>query len=114
MLFSPLTPARLPKAQLEPDFAAADPVGKVRMGMLALYYKKAIFMGYLPFSAISHAWVREEHIPMPGKMELIQHYVLAEDGEQNVCWFAVPSEEEGRQVLNRIVLQNPSAQLGMP
>ena len=114
MLFSPLTPARLPGAQLKPDHAAAQQVGRVAVGQLAMYYKKAFMMGYLPYSAIRHAWVREEHIPMPGKMELIQYYVLAEDGDQNVSWFGVPSEDDGKQVLDHIARQNPSVILGMP
>ena len=114
MLFSPLTPARLPKTQLQPDFAAAQQVGRTWSGQLALYYKKAFFMGYLPYSAICYAWVREEHIPVPGKMELIQYFVLAEDSDKTVKWFAVPSEEEGRRVLDRIALYNPDVRLGMP
>ena len=114
MLFSPFTPARLPKDQLAPDFDAAQQVGKVRAGQLALYYKKAFFMGYLPYSAICYAWVREERIPVPGKMELIQYFVLAEDANNTVKWFAVPSEDEGRRVLDRIALYNPSVRLGMP
>lgn len=116
MKFKPEIPDALPPAgQLEQDYARARDLGKLRLGTLALYFRKFSGVSCLPYNRIVRAWLRQEEVKARmccATANFDQFYVVMDcaDGQQRRG--QVPDKASGQACLDHIAAQNPAVKIG--
>ena len=97
------------------DYAQARVLGRVRLGLHALYYPHLAWTGALPLEQVERVYLRIEDIPVGmgcRRVPMGQHYLMAvlRDGGSRKA--AVNSRGEGDWALERVHALRPEVKTG--
>ena len=116
MKFKMCLPVDIPEEILSRDYQDAQNFGNVRMGEQGIYFPKFSGTSYLPYSAVSRAWLRHEPIHTRGccgSADIDQFFFVVQEtgGQQREA--KVISSGIGKDALDRLSRANPAVEIGL-
>ena len=93
------------------DLKGSDRAAQYRVTDRAIYVPAFPGKRYIPFDAVSHAWVKETSLPLTGccgKQLPMFRLRLRYDGGEVYQDFLFEKEALARSILSRVLTQNPA------
>ena len=116
MKFKMGLPSDIPEEVLTADYQKAKNFGNVRMGAQGIYFPKFSGTGYLPYGAVSRAWLRHEPIHTKGccgSADIDQFLLVIQETDGHRREAKVISPGIGQDALDHLAGANPAVEIGL-
>ncbi len=113
MTFTPISPKFT--ADVTTDYHSSTQYGPLRGGHFSLFQQQLLRTGYLPYSAIAHAFLRREQVIAKmccGAYNADQFHLVLVDLEGEEHQLHLDSKQDGEALLQLITQHQPSAKIG--
>ncbi len=97
------------------DFQSAKVYGSIRGGELCIFHQQLLRTTYLPYSAITHAFLRCQEVKAKmccGTFQDDQFHLVLVDLEGTEHQLHLDTKQEGETLLQLVAVHQPSAKIG--
>lgn len=117
MKFYPLTDTQAPEQDLQSEYGAAREIGKLRLGELRLYFRKARRVYYIPYTDVRRCFRRVMLVPAKlccgrGDLEVENLVVCGDAGE--LAQIQLPGTRAAKLLMAELERLIPEAEFGRP
>ncbi len=117
MKFRPLLAAPSPTDRLDEDYRTGHPIGVLRLGERALFFRRMAKVWYIPYADVTRCFRRVQLVPARlccGKGDLqVENLVICHDGEE-IAMVQLPGTRAAEALMQELREKIPGARFGKP